>query len=54
MTNIRDCTISFPIYTFINERHCQQWEKFQTNLSIYSINTRNKQNLHSPNANLSC
>ena len=30
------------------------WEIFQTNSSIHSINTRNKHHLHRPNANLSC
>jgi hypothetical protein len=29
-------------------------ENFQTNPSAYSINTRNKQHLHRPIANLSC
>jgi hypothetical protein len=29
-------------------------EIFQTNSSIHNINTRNKHNLHRPNANLSC
>jgi hypothetical protein len=29
-------------------------ENFQTNSSIYSIDTRNKHHLHRPNANLSC
>jgi hypothetical protein len=29
-------------------------EKFQTDLSVHSINTRNKHHLHRPVANLSC
>jgi hypothetical protein len=29
-------------------------EKFQTNLSVHNINTRNKHHLHRPVANLSC
>jgi hypothetical protein len=29
-------------------------QNFETNSSIYNINTRNKHHLHIPNANLSC
>jgi hypothetical protein len=32
----------------VNKQH------FQTNSAIHSINTRNRDNLHRPNANLSC
>jgi len=41
-----------PVYNFINEIHQQNREIFQTNSSIYDINSRH--NLHTPNANLSC
>jgi len=41
-----------PVYTFIKELDCQSSRKF-SNSSIHNIYTRNKHNLHRPNASLS-
>ena len=50
---IRDFNSPKPIYILIDEFfNCQ--DKFLTNSSVHSINTRNKHHLHRPIANLSC
>jgi len=43
-----------PVYTVINDFIFNKQEIIQTNSSIHHIETRNKHNLHRPNANLLC
>ena len=58
-TEMREFMLNFnspkPIYIIINEFFfIENQDKFLTNLSVHSINTRNKQHLRRPMANLSC
>ena len=51
---IRDFNSPKPMYIHINEVFfIGNQEKFQTNSSVHSVNTRNKHYLHRPVANLS-
>jgi hypothetical protein len=42
------------IYPVIGEDMTDNQEHFQTNFAVHSVNTRNKNQLHRPIANLSC
>jgi hypothetical protein len=50
----RVCCCPKPIYVLTEECFIGNKEKFQTNSSVYSINTGNKHHLNRPFANLSC
>jgi hypothetical protein len=49
------CTPSYPTYVFsLISFIVNNYEHFQTNSAIYDVNTRNKNQLHRPIANILC
>jgi hypothetical protein len=51
---IRDFICSMRIHIYINELCCNNQEQFHTESGRHGVNTRNRDHVHRPTANLSC